>query len=175
MRDYPPGTGLIIAGIPALYGAKVLTKEHLASLENDFRFPFWKPLLAAEPMSNEAALCILKKLSLEKDSFPLGKDGILGGLWHFCEAHDCGIRVRLAQIPLQQEIIELCEYLYINPYRIDACDNYLIASPNTAFIKDALIHKGLVAATIGYLTSDKDRIIFYDDKEQYLTPPRDDV
>lgn len=50
--------------------------------------------------------------------YPLGKGGVLGGLWNMLEQINAGMEIDLRKIPIRQETVEICEFFDLNPYYI---------------------------------------------------------
>lgn len=85
--------------------------------------------------------------------------GVFGGLWDLSEDLKTGFRVDLDKIPIRQETIELCERKDVSPYEIEAQGCILCVTKCPGPVMEALIEKGIPAATIGYLTAKKEKCI----------------
>ena len=99
--------------------------------------------------------------------------GLYGALWKLCEALGKGCTIDIQQVPIRQEVVEICECFEQDPYEIDSRGAFLIAGEDIAE-KDI---EGLTV--IGHTTDTKDRIVLlgWDEKKnerykRFLTPPR---
>ena len=43
--------------------------------------------------------------------YPLGKGGVLGGLWNMLEQINAGMEIDLRKISIRQETVEICEFM----------------------------------------------------------------
>ena len=58
----------------------------------------------------------------------LSEYGIFGGLWDYADARNCGISVKLTDINIFQETVEICEIFDINPYVCPSESVYIISA-----------------------------------------------
>ncbi len=99
---------------------------------------------------------------------PLGEGGILNGLWYLCEELKSGCEIRLKQIPVRQECIEICERFDINPLYADSAGAYLIASDHGHELLWMLKKAGIEASLIGVLTDGAARIILSGEQDEHI-------
>lgn len=100
--------------------------------------------------------------------------GVFGALWELGEALNCGMNLDLTKISLQQETIEICEYLDLNPYQLLCGGSLLIATNQWEQVKKALEAEGIFVSVLGTLNKTKDRIVFREEEKRYLEPCRID-
>lgn len=104
--------------------------------------------------------------------------GIFRALWEMAEQAETGIRIDLKKIPVKQETIEICEIFGLNPYELLSGGALLMAAADGQVLVEKLAAAGIVAAVIGRLTNDNDRVIVThgEDGEElrYLDRPRTD-
>ena len=103
---------------------------------------------------------------------PAGNGGIMALLWDLCEAFDTGLRVGLREIPVAQETIEICEYLDLDPYRIDAAGAALILTDRPYLLCCLLADEKIPAAVIGRTAAGRDKLIINDGRVSFLNRPR---
>ena len=106
--------------------------------------------------------------------YPLGKGGILNGLWNMLEQMEAGMEIDLRKIPIRQESVEICEFFDLNPYMALGGGSALIVTENGEELVDALEQAGIPATLIGQTVDNNDRIIINDEDARYLTPPKGD-
>ena len=100
--------------------------------------------------------------------------GVFAALWELGEGAGCGLRVRLKDIPIRQETVEICEFFDLNPYMALGGGSALIVTENDEELVDALEQAGIPATLIGQTVDNNDRIIINDEDARYLTPPKGD-
>lgn len=100
--------------------------------------------------------------------YSMSQGGIFGALWEFGAASDVGLVVSLQKIPIRQETIEICEVFDINPYKMLSGGSLLIGCANGNRMVEKLEDAGILAAVIGYVTDDNDRVVVNGDERRYL-------
>lgn len=126
-----------------------------------------------EFISCEEDICIAKELNAVK-TMPVGKFGIYGALWEFGKALNCGLDIELRDIPVKQEIIELSEFVDVDPYMLESFGSVLIAAENGNAIITALKNAGIKATYIGCTTKSNDRLILDGEHKRFIEPGRQD-
>ncbi len=117
------------------------------------------------PIQNEAAVAIKHGVRAMHD---ISEGGIFSALWDLAESAGVGIEVDLRKIPVLQEIIEICSYLDINPYKMRSSGSLLIACENGLDMLEALESEGISASIIGKITDNNKKIIQNDQEIRYL-------
>ena len=87
--------------------------------------------------------------------------GIYRALWELCEELGCGCEVRLRDIPVMQEVIEIMECFDEDPYESRGL-NVTVAAADE-------LPEGFTV--IGETNDTKDRVIVDGDARRFLTPP----
>lgn len=112
---------------------------------------------------------------------PVEKGGVLTALWNFCS--DAGIdpetgrrrnpgagcTYRLADIPLLQGTVEVCELYELTPYRLWSEGCWLCTADNGGQLVSHLRAAGYQAAVIGEITQGKARARVDGEEIAYLT------
>ena len=104
----------------------------------------------------------------------VSEGGIFAALWDMAEYSGVGIEVDLRQIPVKQEIIEICELFNVNPYILDSMGCLLMTCENGCDIINMLHQNGIEAAVIGKITDGNNRIIHNTEEDRYLGLPEQD-
>ncbi len=104
--------------------------------------------------------------------YPTIGGGVYRALWNICEDFRCGIRVDIRDIPIKQETVEICNPFDIDPYTLDDESVHLMVSSELQPLIDHLTAHGIKAATIGYLTEERARMIVIGDNVRYLNRPQ---
>lgn len=131
-------------------------------------------------LDDESQLLVAKEAELFMKESKVGamhdvsEGGIFGALWDMAEYSGVGLEVDLRQIPVKQEIIEICELFNINPYILDSMGCLLMTCENGCDIINMLHQNGIEAAVIGKVTSGNDRIIHNSEEDRFLGLPEQD-
>lgn len=97
--------------------------------------------------------------------------GIFGALWELGEQCGTGLEVDLKKIPIRQETVEICEYYDENPYMIASEGALLIVASSGSRLVRQFEEAGIVAAVIGQIREDQDRIVKNGEEIRFLVPP----
>lgn len=119
----------------------------------------------------------------------LREEEVFPALWKLAEELDAGLDVTLRSIPISQFVIEVCEWLDVNPYvNMTAPENKKSFLTDSVLGKTERIYALLIAtdepaewlslaqaneipsAVIGRLTDKNDRVVRNGDIIRYLTP-----
>ena len=107
----------------------------------------------------------------------VSEGGVFAALWRLSLITRCGLTVYLKRIPIRQEVIEICNCLELDPYKIGGCELFLGDSGEIAPAEagDGQIRQEVTAETgawqIGFLTDTADKIIRNGEERQFLNRP----
>ena len=107
-----PGMDILVTKWIGIEGTSIIAKEKETELETKFSVPFVekaKALDAYISVQSEAAVAVKSGVSAMHD---VTEGGIFGALWEMAEASGFGLEIDLKKIPVRQETIEVCEFLY---------------------------------------------------------------
>lgn len=101
----------------------------------------------------------------------VSENGVFGALWEMAEASGVGLEIRLKDIPIRQETVEICELFDMNPY-MAASEGVLLAGTTDGpglvrMYEDA----GICAAVIGQVSGNNDRVVCNGEERRFLVPP----
>ena len=85
------------------------------------------------------------------------------------EKLECGLKVQLKSIPIEQAAIEFCDLTDINPYESDSTGSIVLAVKDAGMAVEYAGHLGIGLKVLGYTTSANARIVEAG-TERYLTP-----
>lgn len=169
-----PGQDIVMTGFIALEGTARLAKEQ------------WEKLSCTLPeeLLEEAAdfLKYMKRVPEAAVAIRHGatamltvKDGgIMTALWELAGYYGRGIRVKLRDIPVKQETIEICEVLEVNPYHLLSGGCALLTADNGYRFCEELREMGFDTAVIGRTMPDLDKAIINGDSVGFLNRPQTD-
>lgn len=102
----------------------------------------------------------------------VGEGGVFGALWELAEAAGLGLEVKVREIPIRQETVEVCEFFQVNPYQIPSAGSLLIVTEEGHRLAEEFTQRGFCAAVIGRITEGKERVLFQEEEKRYLEPPK---
>lgn len=165
---------IVITGSVGLSGAYTLLREYYEELHKRYSCDFLEPVFGYPDMfSCQREQELLKELPYDcfaKASY----GGIFGALFQLAYEMDMGIRVDLERIPICQQVIEIAEFFQLNPYLLHSYGSLVIATLNGERLVSELKRQGLLAVVAGYVTKEKARIVYLNEEERFLIPPRRD-
>lgn len=103
------------------------------------------------------------------------QEGLLQSLWGLSRSWGTGFTVRLRDVPVRQETIEVCEILEINPYELESDGCLWIAADHGHRLCEELKKEGIPAAVVGELTDSSDCLLVHDDTVSYLNRPQEEA
>ena len=90
-----------------------------------------------------------------------------------------GCEIHLEDIPIDQHVVEILEFLKESPYEVSSAGSYLIVleesfkeNLNSAKNRFYGVFKKPRWTQIGEITAAKDRVIIYGESRRFLTPPK---
>lgn len=98
----------------------------------------------------------------------LSNGGVLNALWELSVYDKLGMTVDFKKIPVRQEIIEMCEFYNMNPYRLLSGGSLLMTFEPECDIVSMLERNGIPAAVIGEVTDSSDKILLNEDEIRYI-------
>ena len=119
-------------------------------------------------LSDKDTEALLKEISPE-DYCLCEEDGVFAALYLLGEKLDCGLKVKLKSIPIDQAAIELCDLTDINPYESDSRGSVVFAVKDAGYASEISEKHGITLYSIGFTSMQNARIVAAD-TERYLTP-----
>ena len=165
------GQSIIMTKWAGMSGAWLLEQEYHEAFVNKYNHH-----IAGEIQAMDQYFSVRKEAeaALEQEPcflYDLSESGVFGGLWEAAQAGHTGLWVDLKQIPIRQEVVELCDFVDINPYKIPSAGALLIGTEHGERLVNTLKRLGIPAAVIGTFTPGNDRVVANEDEARYLEPP----
>lgn len=172
IQDGESNMDIVMVGEVGLEGSLRLLSEERDQLEERFAPAFLRVLENRyHDMSNSiGAIQQLGKLQ-EKIIHQVPESGVLGALWELGEASGVGMNVELKSLPIAQEVIEVCEYMRVNPYRLGSAGAVLVLTRNSVSVIQAMEEAGYKATLIGKTTHEQGRVLCNGDDVRHLERP----
>ena len=173
-RNIKSGDSIIATKYIGLEGGYILYEKVkdrlLKGFEADFteRLSLYKDMLS---VSKEGRIGAEFGVTAMKD---VSENGIFGALRELGEATGRGLRVNLKDIPVRQELIEVCNYLNINPYMMRSAGMMLMVSDRPEELLEKLVAEGIAAVKIGNFTDEQAKIVVNEDEERFLDKIKQD-
>lgn len=165
-----PGNDIVVTKWVGLFGTVIIVNEMEWVLNKRF-----SPTFIKKAADLKEHMDVLEEIGIARKhgatavyDEPAG--GIFGALWKLAEDSGTGLEVELKSIPIRQETIEISELFEINPYKLLSGGSLLITANNGYDLVRECKRSGINAAVIGKITEGNDRIVFYDEKQRFLTP-----
>ena len=168
------GHDIIVTKWIGIEGTSIIGKEKEDELKNRFSKEFIETAKSFDQyisVVKEAAVATKSGVNAMHD---ITEGGIFGALWEMAEASGVGLLVDLKKIPIRQETVELCEYYDINPYAMISSGSMLMSAVNGNDLVYNLEKAGCMGTIIGKFTKGKDRIVYKEEEQRYLAPPKTD-
>ena len=102
----------------------------------------------------------------------IGEQGILSALWRMAEELGTGLQIRLRDIPIRQETVEILEKFDLNPYYALSDGAYLAVTDCGDELMKACQNVGLTCDEIGELRSGVARVLINGGSVRYLDRPQ---
>lgn len=170
VRDIKPGMGIVMtkwAGIEEA-AIHISNEEKLLTLKEKFspyymsnfeHYTEWLTIEEEARLAREFSDVIMHDNS---------DGGVFGSLWDLAEGSGLGFEVKLRDIPVRQETIELAYVSGLNIYRMKSAGSLLIVSDRADELAAYITDKGVPAVRIGQFTDTNDKIILVEDEIRYL-------
>ena len=102
----------------------------------------------------------------------IGEQGILSALWRMAEELGTGLQIRLRDIPIRQETVEILEKFDLNPYYALSDGAYLAVTVHGDELMKAAQRAGLTCDEIGELRPGIARTVINGESVRYLDRPQ---
>lgn len=143
-----PGQDLVVAGVIGKTGVRKALEKKADILKIRFSEAFMQRLLKALDEKPDMTAEILESCGATEWE-AVGEGGVLAALWTLSGAYEQGITFSLLKMPVCQEMIEVCEFFDLNPYRLWSGECVLIVSDHGGDTVERLAEHGIRAAVIG--------------------------
>lgn len=175
VKDIVPGNDIVMTKWAGMEGAAVLARKGREELLGKYKSDL---VDKAENLSNY--ISVLQEASIAKKNGALymhdaTSSGVYGALWELSCGIKHGIEIDLQQIPIKQEIVEVCEFYDINPYLLASRGVLLIVAENGLKLVEELNKVNIDAAVIGKVCDHNNKIIRNEDEMRYLDPPKPSI
>lgn len=104
----------------------------------------------------------------------IGAGGIMAALWEAAGTERAGFEIDMAQIPVRQETVEICEFYRLNPYLMTSAGSYLILTSEAEHVIRTLGETGVCVRRLGSVRAQNARIIRNGEEIRYLDRPAPD-
>lgn len=145
---FNPGQDLVVAGGIGKVGAKAALNHKMDKISARFSSAYSEEMKKAAEETLNLTPQQMESLGATEWEY-IEEGGVLAALWNLSGAYAQGITFSLLKIPVRQEIIEICELLDLNPYRLWSGECVLMAADHGWDMVERLQEKGIRAAVIG--------------------------
>ena len=172
-----PGQDLVMVGYMALSGTDAMVRWDRSELEKRLPAELLQDVINLEKTLAKHPLVYKDEMLQETGAwawFPVGVGGLFHALWYMADHWGTGFSIRLKDIPVRQETIEVCELEEKNPYYLWSSHCMLLAADHGHRVCEAVRAQGVPAQVIGVLTDKKDKVLVHDNTVSCLNRPKED-
>lgn len=165
---------IVMVGYTGHMGANLIAKNCFEKLCEHFSKDYIEGYIADEA---SYSLEEVSMLLADENTFymhDVSTGGIHGALWQLGSRINKGLAIDHFKLPVKQETIEICEYYNLNPYMLEGTGAVAVVVKSGDETVSRLKACGFVAATIGKVTSNKEKVVFINDEKRFLAPPKGD-
>jgi len=173
-----PGDEIIMYGEAGKAAGEYLALINEEKLMKRYNREYVRKMICSQkPRNDYREIC---KIASRKEirTFASGEGGIFASLWNLGKELGSGLQVNLKKIPINQETIEVCDFLDVNPYMSYSSGCLLFVAPIGTMenVKKMVSNECMDRLKlIGNLTADNDRKIILSEESRFLTPPEQDM
>lgn len=168
------GDDLVMTKWTGLLGTARLAKAHLEELTEKYTNEFISHAAGFTKYNSAVEDAQIAKEAGVTSMHYVAERGIYGALWELSMAAGVGFEVELANIPIRQETVEICEFYDLNPYQLMSGGSLLIGTGNGNAMVKALCEAGISAKVIGKAVRGNDKVIIREGERFFLEPPKAD-
>ncbi len=170
-RMAQPEMDIVLLGSVGTEGALRILNKKQEEIEKRFIPSFFLPLQKCK-----SKLVVKDEIKLAIDQgavaiHQLSDGGILAALWELGEAGSLGLEVDMKKMTIRQDVIEICEFVGVNPYQLSGIGSALIVTPRGEELVEHLKKSGTEGAVIGRTTNLKERVILNGGEKRFLDRP----
>ncbi len=173
-RGLRAGDDLVMTKWAGLLGTARLAKTRLEELTKKYTTDFISQAAEFTEYSSVVRDAHIAKQVGVTCMHYVAERGIYGALWDLSLAAGVGFEVELANIPIRQETVEICEFYDLNPYQLMSGGSLLIGTTNGNAMVKALSEVGINAEVIGKAVKGNDKVIIREGERFSLEPPKAD-
>ena len=180
-KEIGEGFDIVMTKWTGLYGGAIL-----ASLRRDelvTRYPSDYIDICAAYMENTSLMPESEVIESMTDHMRSGiyaahdvsNAGVFGALWQLLSACNMGASIPVRNIPMKQEIIEVCEYFDINPYIMNGQGSMLLIVKDGEAFSQYMNEHGIYTSVLAKTVKGKKRVVLIGEEERYLVAPKGDM
>lgn len=166
---------IYIAQSIALGAARELAAQRKAELAAVFPHHFMRrveEMTDSIPSADETASFVSDLSGSVRYAEEIGEQGILSALWRMAEELHTGLEIRLRDIPIRQETVEILEQFDLNPYYALSTGAVLIVTSERERLLQTAKEHGQSCDEIGELRPTVARTILNGESVRYLDRPQ---
>ena len=172
VKNVTPGNDIVMTKWAGMEGAAKLAYKGKEDLLGRY-----KEELVDGAIKLADEISVLQEANIAKENGALymhdaTSSGVYGALWELSCGIKHGIEVDLQQIPIKQEIVEVCEFYDVNPYLLSTRGVLLIVVEDGIKLVEELNKVGIDANIIGKVCEHNNKIVHNQDEMRYLDPPK---
>lgn len=166
-----PDMDIVLLGGVGTEGALRILNKKQEEIEKRFIPSFFAPL---QKCKSKLVVKEEMKLAINQGAVAihqLSDGGILAALWELGEAGNLGLEVDMKKMTIRQDVIEICEFVGVNPYQLSGIGSALIVADSGEELVEYLKKSGAECAVIGRTTNLNERVILNGGEKRFLDRP----
>lgn len=173
-KDIHPGQEIVLCGYIGLAGTVYLAEEKADELEKTLPRHFIRSGIELKDMAD---ILPDPQTALQhgvKAMYLIGEGGLLNGLCRLASDSATGFRIDYEEVPVKQVTIECCEVFDLNPWQLMSGGCVMMVTEHGYETVRAFEQLGVPCRIIGYISSDKDKVICHGEIRSCLNRPQPD-
>ncbi|MDD7390901.1 MAG: AIR synthase-related protein [Lachnospiraceae bacterium] len=173
-KDIHPGQEIVLCGYIGLAGTVYLAEEKVDDLEKTLPRHF---IRSGTELKDKTGIFPDPQTALQhgvKAMYLIGEGGLLNGLCRLASDSATGFRIDYEEVPVKQVTIECCEVFDLNPWQLMSGGCVMMVTEHGYETVRAFEHLGVPCRIIGYISSDKDKVICHGEIRSCLNRPQPD-
>lgn len=173
-KDIRPGQEIVLCGYIGLAGTVYLARERAEELKKTLPGHF---IRSGSELENMTGICPDPQTALQhgvKAMYLIGEGGLQNGLCRLAADSATGFRIDYEEVPVKQVTIECCEVFDLNPWQLMSGGCVMMITEHGYETVRAFEDMGVPCRIIGYVSSDKDKLICHGEIRSCLNRPQPD-
>lgn len=172
--EKPVGWDIVLTNWIGIEGTLRILRKEREALSKRFARTFLWGIDAWQEMLFARTEIELAKSHGAKYLRQVSEGGIFAALWDLAAETGTGLEIRMEQIPIRQETVELCEYCQINPYQLVSSGCILMLAKDGEKLTGIFSRQDVEAEVLGRITGGREKVIFRGGEKRFLDRPAPD-
>lgn len=173
-RNIRPGDFIVASKWIGIEGALEITAHKREEIEKRFSPSFMRYFEDYETSLSTEKECSCSNSFMIKETVCAADGGIFKALGELAKIAGRGLEVDIKNIPVRQEVIEICNFFDISPYEMKSKGMVLLVLKEPEALVEYFKSEGIPATVIGKIRDDNDKLILNGEAVRYLDKIKQD-